>query len=586
MSTVNEPLTPPTPLAANLVSPVVGAVPTTTVGAPAGSNDQDNKKKMGGSKFKFVAPLLLLLFLVVGGGVAFFLSQQNQDIQNQASALTSKGTVEAVTCSQITGWACDSADYSKPLKIAVYYDEFKQENLVLVADANVNRADAAASCGGTTAHGFVIDIPADKIPAGQHQLIIKGIPLGAGNLLNTADMFDLQMAATANSTVSCGSSSQTCSVLFTASAAPASSIACVKDAFTDSISNTAGQYRYDTKATSYNPGDVVVFKITMKNTGEEVQQFSLSDVLIGDNLDQLEFMDTSCGTYNASTSTITASTNPVTGGDEVVCGFRVRIKSTITQPLMITNTANVTSGTLSASCNAPINVVIPGASPSPSPSPSPTPSVSPSPTPVVSPSPSPTPFTLVCGQSCTDTDQCVFHHVCNEGKCELSTCVNGTSCSDDMCRATSCGSTCSTTTDCPESHTCNGGVCKLTACVQGSANCAADSCTIVNPTPVISQPPTQTITQLQPSPAVGCNTACESNADCSNGSHICVDTATGRRCRLDSNVGSETCAAIGQAPSAPAPAPALPVAGSNDILKALGIGAISVILGIVGLLLL
>lgn len=525
---------------------------------------------------------MLLFFLVIGGGVAFFLSQRAQNIQNQASSATSKGIVESMTCSQIKGWACDSANYAQSLKIAVYYDEFKQENLVLVTDANVNHADAAESCGGTTNHGFVIDIPNDKIPAGQHQLIVKGIPVGAGNQLNTADMFSIPLASSVTSAVSCGSISQSCSLSFTAAPPPANSISCIKDTYLDALSNSSGQYSYTTKSTSFEPGEVVVFKVTMKNTGSQVQQFSLTDALTSENLEQLDFMDTSCGTYNASTRTITATTNPVSGGDEIVCGFRARVKSSVTQALVITNTANITAGTLSASCSAPITLDIPSVSPSPSPSPTPVPTPSPSPSPL----PTPTPFTLTCGQSCTNNDQCVYDHTCYNGKCVLNTCGNNPAlCSDDMCRATSCGSTCVTNTDCPEVHTCSSGVCKLTTCVDGSSTCTSDSCTVINPVTTTVTPP-QTVAVVQPSPAVSCNQACNTNADCSNGNHICVDTASGRRCRLDSNVSSETCSPLGEA-AVPTPRPVqLPVAGSNDILKALGIGGAAVILGIVGLLLL
>lgn len=577
---------------ANLVSPVTGAVPTTTVKVPSDagspSSDSNNKpKKAGGSKLKFIAPLLLFFFLVFGGGVAFFLSQRQQNIQNQASSLTSKGAVEQISCGQITGWACDSANYAQSLKIAVYYDEFKESNLLIVADANVNRASAAEQCGGTTNHGFVIDIPSDRIPAGDHQLIVKGIPVGAGNQLNTADMFNFTMpggGSGSSATVSCGSVSQSCSMTFTAQAAPENSIACVKESFADELSNTSGQYTYNTRQTSFEPGEIVVFRVTMRNTGQQVQQFRLSDVLTGENLEQLDFVDTSCGSYDESTRTITANTNPVTGGDQIICGFRARVKSTVTTALVITNTANITSGDLSASCNAPITISIPSVSPSPSPSPSvsPTPTPSPSPSPLPSPSPSPSPFSLSCGSSCTDTSQCAFNHSCENGKCVLNICTAGASCSDDLCRAISCGSSCSTNTDCPTDHTCSSGVCKLTTCVEGSSTCTSDSCSVINVVTVTQTPPPV----AQPSPAVGCNQSCQTNADCSDGNHICVDTSSGRRCRLDSNVASESCSPAGQA-VVPTPMPqSLPVAGSNDILKAVGVGAAAVILGIVGLLLL
>lgn len=574
--------------------PTAASVTQVTQNTLAGSKP-NTPKKSGSSPLKYVAPLLLLLFLAVAGGVGLFLTQRQQNIQNQASAVTTKGQVETLSCGQITGWACDSANYSQPLKIAVYYDEFKESNLVVVADANVNRSSIADQCGGTAAHGFSIDIPSDKVPAGNHTLIVKAIPLGANGQLNSADMVTLPNPQRAD--VQCGAISETCSVTFVAEAAPENAITCTKESYSDELSNSAGSYSYTTKKTVFEPGEVVVFSVMLKNTGQQVQQMNMTDVLSANNLDKLDYMDTNCGTYNAQTRTLTWATDPVSAGDSVYCGFRARVQSNITEALVITNTANVTTpGGLTATCAAPITLSIPSASPSPSPSvspsvspspsPSPTPSVtptpSPSPTPVASPTPQPTPSPEVpiCGSYCNpDNYVCPNYHSCDNNKCVLNACMNDVSCTADNCRATACGSSCNSNADCPMDHTCNSGVCKLTVCLEGTA-CDSSQCRVVAPsgTPI-------TIA-AQPSPAVSCNQACNSNADCSDGSHICVDTAEGRRCRLDSNVSSTTCSPAGEAPVAPVTPPSLPVAGSNDILKALGVGAIAVILGMVGLILL
>jgi hypothetical protein len=263
----------------------------------------------------------------------------------------------------------------------------------------------------------------------------------------------------------------------------------------------------------------------------------------------------------------------------------------------------------------------PGVTPSPvaSPTPGVTPSPVASPTPGVTPSPSPIP--PVCGGACSFTSECPQDHTCNNGKCELTACVNGASCSSDNCRVTACASTCSFTSECPQDHVCNNGKCELSACVSGGSTCTSDRCRITgctsscsnnsecpndhtcnnskceltvcvngancdsnrcyvinNPTPV----PT-------PSPVVvvGCNDPCVNNSDCRSQDQICVDTVTGKRCRYEQNITSESCSGQVVAQASPQPqATVLPTAGSNDIVMAVGAGAAAIILGIVGFLML
>jgi len=567
---------------------------------------------------KYIIPALLLFVLLVGSGVAFILSQTKQDNRNQAAGITSKGFVGSVSCSQVEGWACDAANFSQPLRVAVYYDHFAQENLITISDATINRADVAGQCGGTMNHGFVIAIPADKVPAGNHRLIVKGIPVGSTGNLNAADMFDLPLADPVNSSfnTTCGTVSNSCTLGFTATDAPPQQISCVKESFQDELSNSAGNYTFSVRKTAFEPGETVLFKITLHNQGQQPQAFKLTDILTENNLNQLDFFDTSCGAYNATTRTMSWTTPLVNGSDSIQCGFRARVKKSVTEAITITNTARMTAGLLNASCTAPITVTIPFSSPTPSPSPSP--SISPSPTP--NPTPSPTP---ICGGNCTTSSQCPQNHTCDNNICKLSACVNGASCTPDQCRVTSCGSSCSATSecpndhtcsngtcvltscttgtscnsdrcrvtscgascsnnaDCPNNHTCNNGICKLTVCLSG-ANCDSNSCHLVNT--VISQPR-----------AASCNESCSTNADCQSANHICADTSQGRRCRLENNVNSTTCGApvdqivnqpVVQVSPRPIQPQNLPVAGSNDILKAVGVGAAAVILGAVGLLLL
>jgi hypothetical protein len=554
--------------------PSAGAVPPTvatppTPAAPAGSGSFSKPVKKSSFNLKYVIPMLLLLVLSIGGGVAMMLSGTRQDNRNQASSLTSTGLIQQISCNQVRGYVCDSANFSRALQVAIYYDRFDQANLVTIVDANVNRSEAGAQCGGTTNHGFTIDIPSDRIPAGARRLIVKGIPVGANSsTLNPADMFDIPLAdpSAMSFNVTCGTASNSCTLPFTAVEAPPSAISCNKDSFRDELNNSAGQYNYLQRQTNFEAGDTFVYRVTLRNDGQQVQTFTLTDIFTQNNLDQLDFVDTSCGrptepsTYNVQTRTLTFVTDPVEGGQSIECGIRMRVRASVNQAMTITNTANVTSGSLTASCVSPITVA-----------------VNPTPTPSVSPSPSPT----VCGATCTTTAQCPNDHTCNNNRCELTACTNGASCTTDRCRVTACGSTCSTTSDCPNDHTCSGNVCRLTACLNG-ASCNSTQCNLVTTTPA-------SVTTIVAAPTtVGCNQSCASNADCSSANHICVDTSNGRRCRLDTNISSTTCSPAGvtQTPTQVITPQALPVAGSSDILKAVGVGATAVVLGIVGLLLL
>ena len=103
-------------------------------------------------------------------------------------------------------------------------------------------------------------------------------------------------------------------------------------------------------------------------------------------------------------------------------------------------------------------------------------------------------------------------------------------------------------------------------------------------------PSSTTIAYVTPTPAVGCNQSCVTNADCVSSTQICVQTSSGQKCRLETDVNSETCTTessttVAQTGSTPAPS-TLPVAGSTDIFKAFLIGAAAVVLGVFGLLLL
>jgi len=147
----------------------------------------------------------------------------------------------------------------------------------------------------------------------------------------------------------------------------------------------------------------------------------------------------------------------------------------------------------------------------------------------------------------------------------------------------SCNSSCETNAQCTavnENYTCaqtsEGRRCRL------ASNVASTSCEAPAATPTPSPTPT-------PIPVTGCNQNCETNADCTNSSHICFQTTDGsKRCRLESNVASESCTM----PSAAAPVqqPALPEelpqSGPDDWMNWLKAGLITLGIGALLLLLL
>lgn len=435
-----------------------------------------------------------------------------------------------------------------------------------------------------------------------------------------------------------------CAMSFTVSGEVEDVLNCTKVAFQDEFSHTAGNYTYTTEKIKFEPGDVIVFRVIVSYTGQESTAITLTDVLnnggaIGSF--PFSFMDSTCGTeaYNAQTKTLTCSL-----GQGTVIGFRVRISENATAGTTWTNIANVATNSnvsnVSATCQVAINIITPSVSPTPTASP---------PGLTCGGSCANTTQcpqnhtcdaskcvltacvngascradrcqTTGCGSTCTADTECPSAHSCNAGRCELTSCVNGSaSCGANRCAPTTCGSTCTATTDCSSGNICDAGKCVLNACANGASctsnrcqttgcgsactatsECPADNtCTgnvcvlnaCANGASCTSNRCTVTTTTVTP-PAIGCNQTCATNADCQSSNHICVDTDSGRRCRLESNINSTTCStAVSEGTTIPANGQpdqpeTLPVAGSADIMRAFLIGLFAVVLGVVGLLLL
>lgn len=307
-------------------------------------------------------------------------------------------------------------------------------------------------------------------------VILGGGALFVSRLFQTQDSFapTLPQAAPAQS--------NSCTLSWTIAETPLPQT-CIKKAYRDELSNTAGSYQLLQEQTQFAPGDVVVYAITYPAELAN-EKIILTDVVNSN----LTFMDSNCGAGAYISSTNTLSCQLSSSLTQVI--FRARVSSAIASTTTIPNLANMAAGGEPVtSCQVTINVT-PGATPqpTPSPTPSPTPGVTPS------PSPTPTPGPVSCGSSCTSTDQCYSGHTCSDGRCVYNPCLDtanytcdSTRCAiiPDTTRTTvGCNQVCSTNSDCAASnHFCYYGRCRLDI-NPNSEYCSIDQSQPV-PTPIV-----------------------------------------------------------------------------------------------------
>jgi len=486
-----------------------------------------NSERLKKIKLKYVLAGLVLLILLIGGGVGFYLAQQQQEIRQQAAVAYAD---------------CPNQNLKHGQTICSGFQTIQQcQNGALV---NYLTCGAGKRCAGTPNAACVDSGSPVPTPGGSCQGTVCTSPGGGCIAIHTCDQLD---------------SNGHCTVL--------------------------------------NP-QVTTGTVNAQQIANQTCKCVQVDVLNGQN--------NSCvnGHINGDPSTLIGNSNicpnvpcaPVNPTPSPGTGGPDPSPQPSPQP-------SPTPGVTPSPVVSPTPGVTPSPEVTPTPGVTPSPQVSPSPTPVCGSSCSTTSEcpqdhtcsngtcqltacvngatcdssscrVTTCGSTCSTSTDCPNDHTCNNGVCKLNACLNGSSCSSDACRVTACGSSCSSNSDCPNDHTCNGGTCKLTACVNGSS-CDSNQCTVLTPSPV-------------PSPVLGCNDVCVNNSDCKSSNHICVDTSSGRRCRLETNITSDSCSAPGQTvaqgQSQPQQPSQLPVAGSSDIIKALGIGVLAIILGIVGFL--
>jgi len=495
-----------------------------------------------------VLGLVVLLVLVLGGGAGLFLLNLNQDTRQQASSGSSTPTCGSV-CK--TDLQCPSGN---------------------ICDNNRCILRACASNPGSCT--------SNKCSLGE-------------------DVENRGSAA--------------CTLTFnpTTTTNPSIGVRCEKVAYQDELSNSAGNYTLTTPKAIFGPSDVIVYKVTLTNTGTATQVISLSDILVGttsNNLRKVSFLDSNCGpnAFKPTALTLSCPIPDVAAGASVSRIFRVKVASDVTDGLIITNTAGAATGSTTATCQVAVTIS------------------------------KSSDTTYTCNSTCTTDAQCKTanaNYTCSGNKCRLETNTSSTTCSPAGTPTFACNSTCTTDAQCQTvnaSYTCsveNGNKCRLDSnrtsdscsaptntyscnsacssddqCKRANSNyvCNSNKCRLDGNTGAENCQPT-----IPPviTPTVGCNQSCASNSDCAASNQVCVQTEVGQRCRLENYVNSETCTTPGttstppitkvitqtdttttQQPERPAE---LPRSGAVDTtVRFLLIGAGAVILGGLGLLLL
>ena len=134
---------------------------------------------------------------------------------------------------------------------------------------------------------------------------------------------------------------------------------CLKRVFQDEFDNTPGFYNLRQILQTVRAGENIVWAIDVTNTGTAPITLSLSDVLTGNNLQYVEFLDSNCGAnaYNASTRTLTCSGLALAGnsGQSRVI-FRVRVLDTAPLGTVLTNVSTIANGSQTATCQVAVTV--------------------------------------------------------------------------------------------------------------------------------------------------------------------------------------------------------------------------------------
>lgn len=168
--------------------------------------------------------------------------------------------------------------------------------------------------------------------------------------------------------------------------------------YADDPRNTEGTYYTDKEITKVSRGQLMVYTIDIKNSGEGgAKKVVVTDVLTGQNQNLLSFVDSeSKCKYNSATKKITCEIDsiPYKGAEKLK--FRVRVGQTSLNGKIIRNTARVSYGSRSKEDTTETLVS----------------------------------SIVTCNEICTNDSECVAGLACDvlSGKCRKPTCISSTTC--------------------------------------------------------------------------------------------------------------------------------------------------------------
>ncbi len=175
---------------------------------------------------------------------------------------------------------------------------------------------------------------------------------------------------------------------------------------------------------------------------------------------------------------------------------------------------------------------------------------------------------VACNEACTSNTQCQNTNANYTCDTTTNTCRLASNPTSTTCEAVppKCNESCRTNAECEKGdpdHYCDD---------------TTDTCRLeTNPTSTTCSEPAATPT---PTPTVGCNDTCVTNADCSNSNHICATTEDGTlKCRLSSYPTSTSCTLPATSTAQPTLPPALPQTGPEDWMNWLKAGLVTLGLG-------
>lgn len=137
-----------------------------------------------------------------------------------------------------------------------------------------------------------------------------------------------------------------CTLTAVATAVEVGDLKLKKSAYKNEATNTVGNYSLDNLITSVVPGQTFVFMMGYENMGTTtISSVIISDVLIGNNLEKLSFVDAeSPCAYDQAARKVSCSIGSVAPGQASQKSFRVKVADDIADGTIIKNTFSTNIG--------------------------------------------------------------------------------------------------------------------------------------------------------------------------------------------------------------------------------------------------